>query len=425
MPAQVDGSLTDPVEQMKLMILENVQRAGGLTPVEESRAVQAALDLGMSQVEVAKQTGLGKQWVADRVKISKLGQDTGTRIHDGQISIEDALLIAEFQDDPASVAELELAAGTERFPQKVAEASRRREDRKRAAASRKAAKKQGMRLVEAVVSLDDLYVEGLFTSEKIEATTEAAGDDLTGEALYELLAAEHASCPGHAGTVLREACWVPGLGSVPAGDAGRGMRSARVPASLPPTAAKDAADAADAEAVPPEPVRDPWEDLSAEEFATAKVHRARHLAAVLPCFDVSAEAKTITVKSIVAQAWRGGYGDDLAGCELLEALTGVEGKTKVARALQGGWPLSVLVWVREHWWELNAHHKYMGAGRPGSSYWGESGELRRLLEATGYAWTPVEQQAILLATGKAHDAPTEPTGGDAEGVEGAVAGDRA
>jgi hypothetical protein len=65
----------------------------------------------------------------------------------------------------------------------------------------------------------------------------------------------------------------------------------------------------------------------------------------------------------------------------------------------------------------------MGEGRQGSSYWGAKGTLRQLLERTGYQWTDVEQQAILLATGIPHAA--DPDAPATDGAEALAEGGEA
>jgi ParB/RepB/Spo0J family partition protein len=388
-PVQVRDDLTDPKAQLAFMATENILR-DQLTAVEEARLVQDMLDLGMTQAQVAKQTALGKQRVKDRAKLAKLASDTGEKVHRGQITVDDALVIAEYSDDPEAVEELEAAAGTYRFDWEVSAARRRREERARAAASRKEAKKLGLRVSEKGVGLTTLVEAGVWGTPAIEEAAEAGLH--TGEEWVSLLTDEHAACPGHCGVIITDAgVRVPVLGAVPVGTL---VIACDQQESLHP--ADGAADSTDPE---PEPA-DPWDDLDADDFATAKIHRERHLAATLPDLDTADVAVKHLVAKLVKQGWTG-YGDNQVSIDLLQALTGNEGKTKVTKALST-WPLSLLVWLEADWWGIKADHKYMGEGRQGSSYWGAKGTLRQLLERTGYQWTDVEQQAILLATGIPH-----------------------
>lgn len=403
-PVQLRGDLTDPKAQLAFIATENILR-DQLTAVEEARLVQDMLDLGMTQAEVARQTALGRKRVSERVKLGKLADDTGDKLHRGQITVDDALIIAEYSDDSNAVEALEATVGTYEFDYKVSEARRAREDRQRAAASRKEAKKRGLRIAENVVQISDLVREGTFLTDKIRAH---AGDDTTGDEWNELLITEHASCPGHSAIILTESRWVSSHGRVPAGTLciGCDQWETQHPANA---AAEDA-----------ETEHDPWTNLAADDFATAKVHRERHLAAALPTLDTTDVATKHVVAKLVKQGWTG-YGDDQASIDLLQALTGTEGKTKVSKVLSS-WPLSLLVWLESDWWSIKADHKYMGEGRQGSSYWGTKGTLRQLLERTDYPWTPVEQQAILLATGIPHDAdPADDTDGAEALAEGGEA----
>ncbi|GLI30389.1 MULTISPECIES: ParB/RepB/Spo0J family partition protein [Brachybacterium] len=408
-PVQIRGDLTDPKAQLAFIATENILR-DQLTAVEEARLVQDMLDLGMTQAEVAKQTALGKQRVKERAKLSKLADDTGDKVHRGQITVDDALVIAEYSDDPEAVEELERTAGTYQFDWEVSAARRRREDRDRAATSRKEAKKRGLRIAEAAVGLTDLVEAGVWATPAIE---EAAKDGQTDPGEWvSLLADEHADCPGHCGVIITQSgIRVPVLGHVPVGTLVVGCDQQK---TLHPNDSP-----AEAPAPEPEPA-DPWDDLDAEDFATAKVHRERHLAATLPGLDLTKEATDATAARLAKQGWNG-YGDDKDAIALLEALTGAEGKPKVTKALTT-WPLPVLSWLETHWWTLKSDHRAMTLGRAGSSYWTATSKLRQLLELSGYEWTPVEQQAILLATGIPHDAdPADSAEGDAALAEGGEA----
>ncbi|WP_087485526.1 ParB/RepB/Spo0J family partition protein [Brachybacterium massiliense] len=395
-PVLVRADLMSKQEQLAFMASENVHR-DQLTPMEESRLVQDMLELGMTQAQVAKQTALGKQRVRDRVKLSKLAEDTGEKVHRGQVSIDDALVIAEYSDDPQIAQELEAHAGTYHFDFITSRAKARREKQQRTDAAMKEAKKRGIRIAgEAAdfVGLAELIEIG-FTTPTLE---DAAAREVDGEEWGALVASEHSSCPGHAARVIQ-------YGS----DAGYLETGCD-------QVAEQHADATSPTAEP-EPAS-PWDDITAEDFDAARIHREQHLAKQLPAMNPESTAVELATEQLLGQCWRD-YGDSPDAVALIEALTGVEGKSRVRRKL-ATWPLSVLVLLNTQWWELAAHHRYMGEGRQGSSYWGEKSKLRRLLEDTGYSWTEPEQRAILLATGKAHDATDEADGAAlAEGGEAA------
>lgn len=399
-PVQIRADLTDARDQLAFMATENILR-DQLTAVEESRLVQDMLQLGMTQAEVAKQTALGKKRVSERAKLSKLAEETGDKVHRGQITVDDALIIAEYSDDSETAKDLEQSAGTPRFDYAVSTARRRREDKNRIADGKKQIKKDGLRLADAVVSLTQLVESGLWSTPALEAAADGSDDD-EWEAL---LRSEHESCPGHSAIALSESKWITGLGHVLAGTVIIGCDGHET--HHPDTAATEE----------PEPEPDPWAELDADDFATAKFHRERHLAGVLPSLDLYDEALDIAIRSVLTMGW-GDYVEDADGIALLQAITGHEGKTKVQRALRH-YPLSVLVWLGENRHNLIREHRSMALGRPSSSYWARSAKLRQLLDRTGYPWTDVEQQAILLATGKAHDATDDEGAALAEGGEAA------
>ena len=376
-PVQVRPDLTDARAQLAFMATENILR-DQLTAVEESRLVQDMLDLGMTQAEVAKQTALGKQRVRDRVKLSKLAEQTGEKVHRGQITVDDALVIAEYSDDPEAAKELEGAAGTYNFDYYASRAKARREARKLVDAARKQAKKDGLRIVDEgadFVPLPDLIGHGWHPA-GLEAEYASDAD------MVDALAAAHADCPGHSMRVI---------------DAGYNAGEAQLGCD----AVAEQHTGPDVAETEPEPA-DPWDEITPEDFAAARIHREAHLARALPQLDVTAEAAEIVAGQLTGQCWRE-WGEDKDGVQLLHALTGAEGKTATRKKLQA-WPLPLLVWVSANWWDLASHHRYQAEGRQGSSYWGEKGKLRQLLDRTDYAYSEPEQRAILLATGKAHDA---------------------
>lgn len=397
-PVQIRSDLAEAKDQLAFMATENILR-DQLTAVEESRLVQDMLDLGMTQAQVAKQTALGKARVAERVKLGKLAEKTGDKVHRGQITVDDALVIAEYADDPDTARELEAAAGTYNFDFYTSRAKARREARQLVADAKKEAKKLGLRLVEDdadFVGLGDLLTEVGWTTPALE---EASDAEVSGQEWDDLVHAEHKPCPGHSARVVETGYYA---GTLEVG-------CDRVAEKHDQASPSDPA---------PEPA-DPWDEISAEDFAAAKINREQHLARHLPDLGGELTAIELVAEQIIAQCWRN-YGDSPEAIALAEALTGVEGKSRVRRKLHT-WPLYVLVTLNASWWELTTHHRFMAEGRQGSTYWGEKSKLRQLLEATGYEWTEPEQRAILLATGRLHDA--TPTGQDgdalAEGGEAA------
>lgn len=397
-PVQIRGDLTDPKAQLAFMATENILR-DQLTAVEEARLVQDMLDLGMTQAEVARQTALGKKRVSERVKLSKLAEDTGEKVHRGQITVDDALIIAEYSDDPDAVEQLEDAAGTYNFDWAVSRAKQRRETAQALADAKNKAKKLGIRLADDdadFVSVGELVHEGWTTP-----AIKAAAADLEDDVWTKLIIAEHEDCPGHSARLITHGDY---RGDLEAGCDQVAAQHAETTHTEEP----------DAE---PEPKHDPWYDITEEDLDAARIHREQHLAKTLPTLHPDDEARDLAVQSVVRNGW-GKYWEDKAGIDFLQAITGTEGKAKVTKTL-ATWPISVLIWLSHHGNDLNSFHRMMARGQRGSTYWEPSNTLRRLLERTGYTWSTPEQQAILLATGIPHDAPAAD---DAEGAEALAEG---
>lgn len=402
-PVQIRGDLTDPKAQLAFIATENILR-DQLTAVEEARLVQDMLDLGMTQAEVAKQTALGKKRVSERVKLSKLAEDTGEKVHRGQITVDDALIIAEYSDDPDAVEQLEDAAGTYNFDWAVSRAKQRRETAQAIEAARKAAKKQGLRLVDKeadFVELRELVTEG-WTTPAIENAAAKEDDE---DAWNALIVAEHKNCPGHSARIIESGVY--------RGDLDIGCDQVDTQHADTTHTEEPATD--------PEPEHDPWDDITAEDLDAARIHREQHLANVLPDLDVLDEVKADTIKGIIGFVWLG-YGEPSPNSlAFIQGITEVESKDKVARILDS-WDLAALLWLHRNWWDLMRAHYSMSIGRQGSSYWGAKSKLRSVLERTDYRWSPVEQQAILLATGIPHDAdPADDTDGAEALAEGGEA----
>lgn len=407
-PVQVREDLTDARDQLAFMATENIHR-DQLSPIEEAQLFQDMLDLGWSQADVAKHTALPRKRVAERTRLGKLSEEAGEKVHRGQISIEDALVIAEYSDDPESAEKLEQAVGTYNFDWELSRAKQRREHEAMLKAARQTIRKAGAR--EATDdgefwALDELWEHGCFRPDGLEAPWDGA-EDVDQEALdafEEALRLEHASCPGHSARVT-------GVGVVWGCD--------QVSEQHPDTDGVSTEHSA-MEKAGPEPEPDPWDEIRPVDFQAARIHREQHLAKTLPHLDVEAEAHAATVDLLLSKGWYDYGGESPAGVMLLQGITGAEGKTKVRKVLST-WPLAVLVHLTTHSWDLQAHHQYMAEGRQGTSYWGEKGKLRQLLEATGYEWSEPEQKAILLATGRAHDAPSETEADDTDASEAEAA----
>jgi ParB/RepB/Spo0J family partition protein len=99
-PVIVRADLTTRAEQVEAMLVENLQRVD-LTPVEEADAYQLVMTLdGLTQTALAAKVGQPVSRIRDRLKLTKISQPVRDKIQAHQITIADALAVAEFDDDP-------------------------------------------------------------------------------------------------------------------------------------------------------------------------------------------------------------------------------------------------------------------------------------------------------------------------------------
>ncbi|WP_336791803.1 ParB/RepB/Spo0J family partition protein [Gordonia malaquae] len=112
-PCHLRADLTDPADQLAVMLSENGERTD-LTAAEEATGVQAMLDLGESVSSIAKRTGMSRSRVTQRVKIGKLSPDVLDKVHAHGVTLSDAVFIA---DHPAYSDRLEDALGTNNWGQ--------------------------------------------------------------------------------------------------------------------------------------------------------------------------------------------------------------------------------------------------------------------------------------------------------------------
>lgn len=280
-PVQIREDLVEEHAQLTFMATENLMR-DQLTVVEEARLVQDLLDLGLSQAEIAKQTALGKKRVSERVKLSKLQGETGEKVHRGQIPIEQALVIAEYADDPESVEALEDAAGTYYFDQATARAMARRETRVKVKAAEKEAKKAGARLADPdgdFVEIVELSAEARFATAALDAK---AMDDMPNAEWTALLISEHASCPGHCALATRD-----------------GLQWGCDQAEEQHPYADDTADAEEEE-----PAESPLDRFADEDLAAMAIYRGRKIHEALAAKDLEAMVREQLTSELVENVLR-------------------------------------------------------------------------------------------------------------------------
>lgn len=196
-PVLIRADLSDVTAQLRFIWDENSHRSA-FSVLEQSRFVQDCLDLGMSQTDLARATAMPKDQVQKLARLAKLPASAGGKVHRGQISIDDALLIADYADDPDAVEELTMYAGTRHFNDAAASAKARRTTRIAEDRARKAIKKAGARVADPAsdfIGILELSEERRFVTPALE---EAAGT-VEGEEWTALLVAEHSACEGHCG----------------------------------------------------------------------------------------------------------------------------------------------------------------------------------------------------------------------------------
>lgn len=102
-PVYVSESQAD-ADRIAKQVVENDQRAG-LNEADRAEAYQQLALLGVSASQIAKRTGAKKTAVEDAIKAKSTV--TGTKaLHDGY-TVDQALVLAEFEGDEEAVAELE------------------------------------------------------------------------------------------------------------------------------------------------------------------------------------------------------------------------------------------------------------------------------------------------------------------------------
>lgn len=126
-PVLVRTDLTSRAGQVEAMLVENLQRTD-LTPVEEADAYQLILDLdGLTQKALAEKIGQPVTRVRDRLRLTKIGDAGRAALQAHQVTIEQALTIAEFDDDPKTQKRIVKAVGTDNYRHEVYAAQARRE----------------------------------------------------------------------------------------------------------------------------------------------------------------------------------------------------------------------------------------------------------------------------------------------------------
>lgn len=126
-PAIIREDLVDEADQVAAMLVENGRRAD-LTPLEEAEGYgQLRFDFGWKPGDIARKAGHSVETVNKRLKLLKLDGKVQTTLHDGQLSLDDAIAISEFP--AADQRKLAKAAGTSNFRWELEQAKTRRKQK--------------------------------------------------------------------------------------------------------------------------------------------------------------------------------------------------------------------------------------------------------------------------------------------------------
>lgn len=106
LPCVIREDLDTEPKQLEAMLVENTQRTD-LTIMEEARGFQALFEFpGYNAKTVAKSVGRSQKFVKDRAKLTELPQGAIAKLENHQMTLEDALIFAEFGNIPEATAEL-------------------------------------------------------------------------------------------------------------------------------------------------------------------------------------------------------------------------------------------------------------------------------------------------------------------------------
>lgn len=202
-PVVIRDDLTTLGAQLDAMLVENLHRVD-LTPVEEGDAYQQVLELdGITQQVLAARIGQPRRRISERVRISKASNPIRDAVHLHQVSINDALALAELDDHPDLQQPVIDAIGTNDFAWRLNRAKVEIDRQKRMAKAVAAYEKAGVTV----------------HAEQPEGVVPLSAVPLDGDYLYttdpEVEAERHGDCPGRTvwtvNDMLRFGCSQPDL----------------------------------------------------------------------------------------------------------------------------------------------------------------------------------------------------------------------
>jgi ParB family chromosome partitioning protein len=165
---------TQVVERVSEQIVENDQRHA-LTEAQRARGIQQMLDAGASVTKVAKKLAIARDTVKS-VATAAGSQAAMDALDSGQLSLAEAAVLSEFDDDPEAIDRLLDVAGTNRFDHRVAEIRRERESQKAYEQAAASFAEQGYTVVDDLPAYGDtscVELRYLCTADGAPATEEA------------------------------------------------------------------------------------------------------------------------------------------------------------------------------------------------------------------------------------------------------------
>ncbi|MGP5219410.1 ParB/RepB/Spo0J family partition protein [Arthrobacter rhombi] len=122
-PVIINHSLVSKADQITAMLVENLQRAD-ITTIDEAKAYQQLELEGLNLNKIAKATGRARKTVVERLKLTKLSEETQSKVADHQVTLEKAMDLARFADHPQVVERLESNLGSYSWAYDVKRAER-------------------------------------------------------------------------------------------------------------------------------------------------------------------------------------------------------------------------------------------------------------------------------------------------------------
>lgn len=128
LPSSAADASEETIERIVHQIVTN-DRKLDLTDAQRARGIQQMIDAGLSVTKVAKKLSVKRDTVKAAEAVGK-SDAAMTALGSGQLSLEEAAAISEFDDDPDAVNTLIEVAGTRRFEHRIEQLRQARESQR-------------------------------------------------------------------------------------------------------------------------------------------------------------------------------------------------------------------------------------------------------------------------------------------------------